>query len=291
MTTVAFIGLGAMGAPMAGNLQQAGFSLRVFNRSPAKAQPFAAAGAAECASAGEAARGAQFVVSMVADDDATREVMLGPAGVVAACAPGTVIVDSSTNTPSMAREVHAAARARGSDYLDAPVSGSLAQARGRELVFMVGGESAALEAARGLLAAMGRMVRHMGPSGSGATIKLINNMLSGTMNAAIAEAMMVAEAAGLDAAATLEILGEGAAGSRLVRTKIPKIAARDFAPQFQLALMEKDLRYFLALAQALDRPVPLASLVRNQLQAARRADLGQLDVSAIFLHASGERRS
>jgi 3-hydroxyisobutyrate dehydrogenase-like beta-hydroxyacid dehydrogenase len=116
-------------------------------------------------------------------------------------------------------------------------------------------------------------------------------MLSGTMNAAIAEAMMVAEAAGLDAGATLEILGEGAAGSRLVRTKIPKIAARDFAPQFQLALMEKDLRYFLALAQTLDRPAPLASLVRNQLQAARRADLGQLDVSALFLHASGERRS
>jgi len=291
MTTVAFIGLGAMGAPMAGNLQQAGFSLRVFNRTPAKAQPLAAAGAAVCASAGEAARGAQFVVSMVADDDATREVMLGPSGVVAACAPGTVIVDSSTNTPSMAREVAAAARARGCSYLDAPVSGSLAQARGRELVFMVGGDAPALEAAQGLLAAMGRMVRHMGPSGSGATIKLINNMLSGTMNAAIAEAMMVAEAAGLDAAATLEILGEGAAGSRLVRTKIPKIAARDFAPQFQLALMEKDLRYFLALAQALDRPAPLASLVRNQLQAARRADLGQLDVSAIFLHASGERRS
>ena len=136
MTTVAFIGLGAMGAPMAGNLQQAGFSLRVFNGRPPGRNRSRPRGAAVCTSAGDAARGAQFVVSMVADDDATREVMLGPAGVVAVCAPGTVIVDSSTNTPSMAREVHAAARARGCDYLDAPVSGSLAQARGRELVFM-----------------------------------------------------------------------------------------------------------------------------------------------------------
>ena len=113
-------------------------------------------------------------------------------------------------------------------------------------------------------------------------------MLSGTMNAAIAEAISVAQAAGIDQAGAMDILTEGAAGCRLMKTKIPKMYAREFSPQFQLGLMEKDLRYFLALAQEVDRPVPISSLVRSQMQAARRAELGGLDVSAIFLQASGE---
>jgi 3-hydroxyisobutyrate dehydrogenase len=285
--TIAFIGLGAMGAEMAGNLARAGHALRVYNRSPQRMQPLVAAGATGCASPAEAARGAAFVVSMVADDQATRQVMLGPDGVIPAAAPGTVIIDSSTNTPAMAREAAAAATARGLRYLDAPVSGSIAQARGRELVFMIGGEAADVAQAQPVLQAMGRMQRHMGPSGAGATIKLINNMLSGTTSAALAESMAVAEAAGLDPALTLEVLGEGAAGSRLVRTKIPKMLGGDFSPQFQLALMEKDLRYFLALAQEMDCPAPIASMVRSQYQAARRADLGRLDVAALFLHVTG----
>lgn len=288
-TTIAFTGLGAMGAPMAENLLAAGFALRVWNRGPGRAEPFATRGATVCATPAEAVRGAAFVVSMVADDEATRQVMLGEHGVVGAAAPGTTIVDSSTNTPAMAREVAHAAAVRGVHHLDAPVSGSIAQARGRELVFMVGGPRAAFDAAQPLFAAMGRMSRHMGESGAGATIKLVNNMLSGTMNAALAEAMSVALAAGLDPEAVRELLGEGAAGSRLVKTKIPKMAAGDFSPQFQLGLMEKDLRYFLGLAQELDRPVPVAALVRSQMQAARRAGLGTQDVSALFAHITGPR--
>ena len=288
MSTIAFIGVGAMGGPMALNLLAAGHQLRVWNRSAAKTAAAAGQGAVVCASVAEVVQGAEVVVSMVADDNATREVMLGGAGVVASAAPGTVIIDCSTNTPAMAREVAAAGAARGVAYLDAPVSGSLAQARGRELVFMVGGAAADLARAEPLLQVMGRMYRHMGAVGSGATIKLINNMLSGTVNAAIAEALMVAEAAGLDPETTQFVLGEGAAGSRLFKTKMPKIFARDFSPQFQLALMEKDLRYFLSLAQELDSPAPIAALVRSQMQGARRADLGGLDVSAVFLHVSGE---
>ncbi len=289
MTTIAFVGVGAMGAPMATNLLAAGFTLRVYNRNAKRAEPLKEKGAVLCASPAEAAAGAQFVVSMVADDDATREVMLGEHGVLAGAAKGTVIVDSSTNTPAMSRRVASAAAASGCRYLDSPVSGSLAQARGKELVFMVGGEKAAFDAAQPLYAAMGRMSKLMGGPGAGATIKLINNMLSGAVNAAIAEAMSVAEAAGLDPAAAQEILNEGAAASRLTRSKMEKIRARDFSPQFQLALMEKDLRYFLSLAQEVDRPAPLTALVRSQMQAARRADLGGLDVSAIFLYATGER--
>jgi len=289
VSNVAFIGLGAMGSRMAMNLHAAGHALRVYNRDRAKAQAFAAKGMAVCETPAAAVKGSEFVVSMVADDAATHAVMLGASGAIGAAAPGTVLIDSSTNTPAMAREAAQAAAAKGCRYLDAPVSGSLAQAQGKELVFMVGGDKAAFERAQPLLAAMGRLARHMGGPGAGATIKLINNMLSGTVTAALAEAAQVAEAAGVDREAALEILGEGAAGSRLLKSKLPKMFKRDFAPQFQLELMEKDLRYFLLLAQELDRPVPIASLVRSQYQAARRGALGRLDACAVFLQAAGEK--
>ena len=288
-TTIAFLGLGAMGSRMAANLQSAGYALRVYNRDRAKSRPFAEKGAQACDTPAAAVQGASYVVSMVADDVATRAVMLGADGAVAAATAGTILIDSSTNTPAMAREVAQAAAARRLQYLDAPVSGSLAQAQGKELVFMVGGDPVAFERARPVLSAMGRMAKHMGAAGSGATVKLINNMLSGAATAATAEAVMIAEAAGLDRAATLEVLGEGAAGSRLMKTRMPKMFSRDFAPQFQLQLMEKDLRYFQLLAQELDRPVPFAALVRSQFQAARRADLGKLDSSALYLQAAGEK--
>jgi len=287
-TTVGFIGLGAMGSRMALNLIAAGFTLQVFNRDRGKTAAAAAKGALVCDSPAAAAQGAQFVCSIVADDVATRGVMLAPDGVLSSAAAGTIIVDSSTNTPAMAREVAAAASAKGCVYLDSPVSGSLMQAQNRELVFMVGGDATAYSKTQPLYAAMGRMVTHMGEAGAGATIKLINNMLSGVATAALAEAAQVAEAAGVNRAAALEILAEGAAGSRLLKSKLPKIFNRDFAPQFQLELMEKDLRYFLALAGELDRPAPIASLVRSQYQAGRRAQLGKLDTCAVFLQAAGE---
>lgn len=289
MATVAFIGLGAMGSRMALNLIAAGFALRVFNRDRSKTAAAAAKGAVVCDTPAAAVQGAQFACSIVADDVATRDVMLGPEGVLAGAAAGAVILDSSTNTPAMAREVAAAAAAKGCAYLDSPVSGSLAQAQSRELVFMVGGDAGAFARAQPLYAAMGRFARRIGDSGTGATIKLVNNMLSGVTTAALAEAAQVAEAAGLDRAAALEILGEGATGSRLLRSKLPKMFSRDFAPQFQLELMEKDLRYFLALAGDVDRPAPIASLVRSQYQAAKRAQFGKLDSCAVFLQAAGER--
>lgn len=289
MTTVAFIGLGAMGSRMAANLLAAGFQLRVWNRSRAKSEALVARGAALADSPAHAARGARFVVSIVADDSATREVMLGTTGAIDAATPGTIILDCSTNTPAMARQAAAAAAAKQVLYLDAPVSGSLPQAQGKELVFMVGGDKAAFDSAQPLFAAMGRVAHHMGASGSGATIKLVNNMLSASLTAAVAEAALVCEAAGLDPAAAMEILNEGAASSRILKNKLPKMFKRDFTPQFQLELMEKDVRYFMLLAQAVKRDAPVAEAVQRQYEAARRADLGKLDSSAVFLHAAKER--
>ena len=289
MTTVAFIGLGAMGSRMAANLQQAGFKLRVYNRDRAKTRALAEKGAEVADSPAAAVKGVEFVVSIVSDDNATREVMLGANGAVGAAPKGCVIIDSSTNTPAIARQVAREAADRDCVYLDAPVSGSLKQAQGRELVFMVGGPQEAFDKAQPLFAAMGRMAKRAGDSGAGATDKLTNNMLSGTMTAAVAEAAQIAEAAGVSREAVLEILGEGAAGSRLLKTKLPMMFQREFKPQFQLQLMEKDLRYFLGMAQELDRPTPIAALVRSQFQAARRSSLGGLDACAVFLQASGEK--
>jgi len=289
MSTVAFIGLGAMGSRMAMNLHAAGHELRVFNRNKEKTKPFAEKGIKVFDSPAAAVKGAEFVCSIVSDDIATREVMLGAGGIVGAAAAGTIILDSSTNTPAMSREVAKAAAAKGVVYLDAPVSGSLAQAQGKELVFLVGGDKAAFDKAKPLMDAMGKMVRRIGDSGAGATLKLINNMMSATLTAAVAEAVQMAEAANLDRDAALEVLGEGAAGSRILKTKLPKMFKRDFSPQFQLELMEKDLRYFLLLASDVDRPAPIASLVRSQYQAAKLAQLGKLDSCAVFLQAAGER--
>ncbi|MDA1117304.1 MAG: NAD(P)-dependent oxidoreductase [Proteobacteria bacterium] len=288
MTTVAFVGLGAMGSRIAANLLQAGFTLKLYNRDRAKTAALAAKGATVADSPAAAAQGAAFVVSIVADDAASRAVMLGEKGVLAGAAKGTVVIDSSTNSPALARELGATAAAKQIAYLDAPVSGSLAQAQGKELVFLVGGDHAAFDQAQPLFAAMGRLARRIGGPGHGATLKLINNMLSATLTAALAEAALAAEAAGLDRDVTVEILGEGAAGCRLTKTKLPKMLKRDFAPQFQIALMDKDVRYFLDMAQALDRPTPIAALVRSQYQAARRNDLGKLDTAAVFLQVAGE---
>jgi 3-hydroxyisobutyrate dehydrogenase len=283
MTTVAFVGLGAMGSRMAMNLHAAGFELSVWNRDRAKTKSFSDLGIKTAQSAAAAAHRADFIVSMVADDMATREVMLGASGVIGAAASGSTVIDCSTNTPAMAREAAAAAAARGVAYLDSPVSGSLAQAQGKELVFIVGGDEAAFQRAQPLYEAMGRIAQRMGASGAGATVKLINNMIAASLTAAVAEASRVAEAAGVDPEAALAVLAEGAAGSRVVKTKWPKIAKRDFAPQFQLELMEKDLRYFLQLAAELGSSAPLASLVRGQYQGSVQAGNGKLDSCAIFL--------
>lgn len=289
MTTVAFIGLGAMGSRMATNLHAAGIKLRVYNRDKAKTKAFADKGIEVADSIAAAVKGVDFVVSIIADDAATRAVMLGDQGVVASAAKGTIVLDSSTNSPAMVKEVAAAAAKKGIVYLDAPVSGSLAQAQGKELVFLVGGDAAAFDKAQPLFSAMGRLAKRIGATGAGATLKLINNMISATLTAALVEAAMTAEAAGLDKDATVEILSEGAAGCRLTKTKLPKMLKRDYAAQFQIALMDKDVRYYLAMAQDLDVPTPVSSAVRSQYHGARRASLGALDTAALFAYAASEK--
>jgi len=280
--SVAFIGLGAMGSRMAKNVLGAGYTVRVWNRSAERIAPLVAAGAIACKSPADAARAANVVVLIVADDDASRAVMTGPDGVLAGAAPGTVVIDATTATPAHARAMAAEAAKRGVAHLDAPVLGSLAPAEKRELVFVIGGESAVVERVRPVFESMGRLARHVGPSGAGATLKLINNSVSATLTVALAEAAYVAEGAGVDPAAVLEILGEGATGSRTTRTKLPKIFARDFSAQFQLGLMEKDVRYCLSMASAMGRDTPMFKATHAAFRDATAAGFGTDDVAAVF---------
>lgn len=242
---VALIGLGLMGSGMARRLLGAGFPLTVYNRNPERIAPLAAEGAHSAASPREAASRADVVLSMVADDAASRAVWQGGNGALAGVARGTVLVECSTLTVEWIEELAKEAAAAGCELLDAPVTGSKTHAASGELSFLVGGSAAALEAARPVLAVMSKAIVHVGATGRGALLKLINNFMAGVQAASLAEALALIERSGLDRAKALEVLTNGAPGSPLVKTLSGRMTARDYTPNFVLKLMAKDLSYAL----------------------------------------------
>src|SRR5688500_10737963 len=195
---ITVMGLGIMGGGMASQLVQKGFDVTVWNRNSARAAPLVKAGAHLAPTPADAVRAADLVFAMLADDEASRAVWLGAGGALAAMRDGAIAIESSTLTIDWIRELAAAAQARGVGFLDAPVTGSKAQAESGALAFLVGGPAELLERARPALAAMSGNVAHLGPSGSGALMKLINNFLCGVQVASLAEAMAMAERSGLD---------------------------------------------------------------------------------------------
>lgn len=240
---VALLGLGLMGSGMARRLLGAGFQLSVYNRTADKAKALEADGARATTSPSDAATGADVVISMLADDAASRAVWLGDGGALAAMPSGSLVIESSTVSPEWIGDLTAAAKKRDIEVLDAPVTGSKSHAAAGELNFLVGGASAALESARPVFAAMGKNVVHVGPTGSGALIKLINNFVCGVQAASIAEAIVLIEKAGLDRETAVSVLTNGAPGSPLVKTMVSRMMAHDYTPNFHLALMRKDLAY------------------------------------------------
>ena len=278
---VAVLGLGLMGSGMARRLLGAGFPLTVYNRSADKAASLVADGARLAESPRDAAARAEFVVSMVADDGASRGVWLGERGALSEVSPGAILIESSTVTTGWINELADAARAKEIELLDAPVTGSRTQAASGELNFLVGGSESALERARPLFAAMGRSATRVGPTGSGALLKLINNFLCGVQAVSLAEALAVIERAGLDREIATQILANGAPGSPLLKTLSARMTARDYTPHFHLALMRKDLEY--SLKEAGERGVHL-STAQSALEAFERAvesGRGMQDVSAV----------
>ncbi|WP_343616234.1 NAD(P)-dependent oxidoreductase [Novosphingobium sp.] len=282
MTKTAFLGLGIMGAGMAARLIGAGFEVAVWNRSAEKAAALRALGGHVAASPAEAARGAQIVVSMLADDTVSRQVWTGPEGALPAMAPGAVAVESSTLTSPWVRELAGLASARGVEFLEAPVTGSRDQAAQGTLRFLMGGEASAIAAARPALDAMGSASVHLGPAGSAATVKLANNFLCGVQAAALAEALALLEKSGLDVEQAFSILAEGAPGSPLVKAVGRRMLERAYTPHFLVPLMAKDLAYAQAALGEAGIHSGIAETARQRFSAADAAGQGHRDIAAII---------
>jgi 3-hydroxyisobutyrate dehydrogenase len=278
---IAFLGRGIMGSGMARRLLANGFPLTVFNRNAEKSKPFAALGAQVARSPREAAAQAKVIISMVADDNAARTLWLGGTGALAAATLGTVCVECSTVTVNWVRELSAVASVRGCEILDAPVTGSKIQAAAGELNFLVGGSAATLEKVRPVLAAMSKMITPIGPSGSGALLKLINNFVCGVQVASLAEAVAMIERSGLDRAKALEILTNGAPGSPLVKTVAGRMTAPDFTPNFLLRLMAKDLGYAIQEGGKLSVELLTATAALEEFQRAIATGHGEKDIAAV----------
>ena len=280
-TRVALIGLGLMGSGMARRLLGAGFPLTVYNRNRERASPLAAEGAHVAASPREAAARADVVLSMVADDAASRAVWLGEDGALAGAAPDSVLIESSTLTVGWIEELAREAADLGLELLDAPVTGTKPHAAAGELLFLVGGSASALEVARPALSTMSRAIVHVGPTGSGARLKLINNFMCAVQAASLAEAVALVERSGLDTARALEVLTGGAPGSPLVKTVSGRMAARDYTPNFLLRLMAKDLTYAIGEGHRHGMSLSTAASALEVIQRGIAGGHGEEDFSAM----------
>ena len=280
-TRIAFLGLGIMGAGMASRLLDAGARLTVFNRTPQRATPLAARGAVTAATPREAVGEAEIVFSMVADDAASHDVWNGGSGALAGVRPGTVLVECSTVTVGRITELAESARRLGCELIDAPVTGSKMQAAGGELVFLVGGSDPGIARIRPALDAMGKTVVHLGPVGSGALVKLINNFLAGVQAASLAEAIAIIERSSLDRIQTIGAIVNGSPGSPVMKTLASRILADDFSPNFYLHLLAKDLGYAIGEGERRGVPMSMASTARDLLQASIARGDGNKDMAAI----------
>jgi 3-hydroxyisobutyrate dehydrogenase len=219
---------------------------------------------------------------MVADDEASRRVWLGEDGALAGAKPGTVLIEASTLSPVWVRQLAAIVSEHGCGFLDAPVTGSKTHAASGELLFLAGGEASVLERALPVLKAMSRDVMHLGPVGSGALMKLVNNFLCGVQAAAFAEGLALIEKSGLDREQALAVLINGAPGSPVVKTMAARMGARDYTVNFHLELMQKDLAYSLAEAERHGVALGTAAAARQLFQRACEQGLGKQDFAAVI---------
>jgi 3-hydroxyisobutyrate dehydrogenase/2-hydroxy-3-oxopropionate reductase len=286
VTTVGVLGIGRMGGSMARALATAGFEVVAWNRTASAAETLAAElGGRAVNRPAEVAAAADVCVSMLADGSAVEAVFRGPDGLLAGARPGSVLVDCSTVAPSTIRAFEADARAVGAGLLDAPVSGSVALAESGALTIMVGGEAADLELARAVLDGLAKTVFHMGPLGSGAAMKLAVNTVIFGLNEALAEGLVLAEAAGIDRTRAYGVLVASAAGAPYVGYKRAAFLEPDTAPvAFALDLAAKDLRLIAELAGELGVPMPQAVTNLEAILAASAGGRGDRDFSAVATH-------
>ena len=279
---VTLLGLGTMGFGMAQNLLKAGFAVTVWNRTAARAEPLVAAGARVSSTPAEAAKGASIIISMLADDPASHEAWLGSQGAATAAQPGTLFIESSTVTPGWIAELGAAGAARNCELLDAPVTGSRTQAASGQLSFIAGGSPEAFAKATLVFEAMGKEHIHVGPLGSGAKLKLVNNFLCGVQVASLAEGITWLERSGLDRDKSLAFLKSGAPGSPLFSAISARMTSQDYAVNFYLKLMCKDLQYAHSAASLDGVDLTTAANARALFEQAIAQGHADQDMSAVI---------
>ena len=279
---VTLMGLGAMGSGMAQRLLDAGFELTIFNRTPERAKRLMEKGATLVGTPREAVQNAEIAICIVADDNASHAVWLGPNGALCDVKPGTILIESSTLTPAWVRELAGEAAKRNCDFLDAPVTGSKPQAEAGRLTFLVGGDAQVLDRARPVLKTMSREIRYFGPTSSGAKVKLLNNLLCGIHVSSFAEMLLLAERMGVDAKAAAEFVSTGAPGSPIVKIAFQRMTESDFAPNFSVRLMAKDLAYATAEGASLSIETPIANEARKLYETAIAEGLGAKDFCAVI---------
>ena len=264
--TIGFIGMGHMGSHMAPRLIRAGYHLTVYDRTREKAQAIAGASVAETPN--EAAANSEVVISIVTDDAAQEEVMLGPDGVLAGMHAGSVIIDMSTVSPRSSRHLFQAARAKGVAMIDAAVSGSVPQVEQGSLLIFVGGEHETYQQCKPILDTLGQSSFYMGPSGMGTTMKLVVNTLLGLGMQALAEAIALGEKAGIEKGLLLDVLGQTTVLTSGQKSKLANVKREQYPTQFALSLQHKDLRLILSEADEISVSMPTTAAAQQMYTAA-----------------------
>jgi 3-hydroxyisobutyrate dehydrogenase len=260
MVRVGFCGMGTMGAAMATNVARAGFPLMVWNRTPGRAALPISVGAREAASPRELASGSDIIVVCVSDSPDVEQVLLGPDGVADGAAPGSLVIDCSTISPAVTRDVAARLSAQGVAMVDAPVSGGSEGAQKGTLTIMVGGDPGDVERARPVLASMGANITHMGPIGAGQATKAVNQVILCGSYLGVAEGIVLAIKAGLDPEQVVTALSGGAARSWVLENRAGRMIDDDYPLGFRIALHLKDLGIALDLARDVGASLPVAAL-------------------------------
>jgi 2-hydroxy-3-oxopropionate reductase len=282
MATVGFIGLGIMGGPMAANLVKAGFNVVGYNRSQPAIDKLVSQGGRGAASIAETVRDADVVITMVPDSPDVEAVVLGEDGVLANAKPGLLLIDCSSIRPDTSQRVAEAAKAQGVRALDAPVSGGEQGAIDGVLSIMVGGDAADFEAAKPVLDAVGKTIVHVGPPGSGQTVKAANQLIVAGTIELVAEAIVFLEAYGVDTEAAVKVLAGGLAGNAILERKAAGMLKREFKPGFRLELHHKDLGIVQSAAREAGVVIPLGAVVSQLVAALVARGDGALDHSGLL---------
>src|SRR3954469_9340935 len=282
MTNIAFIGLGIMGSPMVVHLAKAGHQVAGYNRSPEKAPPLVYAGGGAAESIADAVRDADVVCLMVPDSPDVSDVLAGEGGVFANAKEGTLVIDFSSIRPDVTTGLADQAATMGLRLVDAPVSGGEAGAVNAALSIMVGGTPEDFAAAKPFLDVVGKTVVHVGPNGSGQTVKAANQLIVAANIQVLAEAVIFLEAYGVDTKAALEVLGGGVAGSKVLDQKGQKMLDRSFDPGFRIELHHKDLGIVTSAAREAGVVIPVGALLAQLMASAKAVGDGGLDHSALL---------